>query len=307
MKLKTLRQQSQRDVKWSNVFLGYNTSVPYNIGNYGCLITCFANYIDKSPIEVNDILKSNNGFVNGGELVWGKVNTLGINEQYCSPRYETAVSSQGISKMKELLDNRYPLITEIDFNPTTLPEEMHYVLIIGYEDNTFYCLDPWTGTVVDLSVYGGVERTVYRFRAYDKKLDKETDELQECLNQHTVLVDLCNQKDREIESLKQQLGEKVKVVSEQAEQLLNIRADLNSSIEQVNLYKEKYEKTEELRVKWYGLYQQSEKNYETAKQDCAMAKKLLTDCENKTNAYKKPTTVREKWLAIIDIISSFKK
>lgn len=176
-KLKTPLKQSQRDGRWANVLLGYNTSQPYTIGNYGCLITCFANYIGKTPTEVNKILKANQGFVNGGLFVWSKSTALGLKEVYCSPRYEDAVSTQGLNKMRQLIDEGRPLITEIDFNPATTQKEMHFILIIGYDNNdVFYALDPWTGEVINLDVYGGVKRAVYQFRAYDKILPFDTGE-----------------------------------------------------------------------------------------------------------------------------------
>lgn len=176
-KLKIPRIQSQRDGRWTNVLLGYNTNQPYTIGNYGCLITCFANYLDKTPIEINDILKANQGFIQGGLFVWSKSTVLGLNQVYLSPRYEDAVSSQGLDKMRQLIDEGRPLIAEIDFNPSTVSEEMHYVLIHGYDGNDkFFCIDPWTGQEIDLDVYGGVRRAVYQFRAYDKTLPFQADE-----------------------------------------------------------------------------------------------------------------------------------
>lgn len=176
-KLRTSLKQSQRDRRWANILLGYNTSQPYTIGNYGCLITCFANYIGKTPIEVNEILKANQGFVNGGLFVWSKSTVLGLKEVYVSPRYNDAVSNQGLEKMRQLINEGRPLITEIDFNPATTQEEMHFVLVIGYDDGEkFLALDPWTGEVVNLDVYGGVRRAVYQFRAYDKILPFDTGE-----------------------------------------------------------------------------------------------------------------------------------
>jgi len=176
-KLKIPARQSQRDSRWASVLLGYNTNAVYNIGNYGCLITCFANYLGKTPIEINDILKANQGFEkDSGNFIWLKSTVLGLTEVYSSPRYDDAVSTQGLAKMKQLIDEGRPLIAEIDFNPATIVEDMHFVLIHGYDETkeeTFFAIDPYTGTEIDLSVYGGVRRTLYRFRAYDKTLPFE--------------------------------------------------------------------------------------------------------------------------------------
>lgn len=162
---------SQRDNRWANILLGYNKNQPYTIGNYGCLITSFGAYINKTPIEINDILKANNGFdTNSGNFLWGKSNVLGLNQTYVSPKYYDAVPNDALQKIKNLLDQGLPLICEVDFNPNTTYEEMHFVLIIGYEGDSFYAVDPWVGEIINLSVYGGAPRAIIQFRAYDKKL-----------------------------------------------------------------------------------------------------------------------------------------
>jgi len=64
----------QRDSRWESKLLGYNTSPTYTLGLYGCLVTSFAMYLkaigkDETPDTVNEKLKANNGFVNGGNLI----------------------------------------------------------------------------------------------------------------------------------------------------------------------------------------------------------------------------------------------
>jgi hypothetical protein len=161
---------SQRDPRWSSIFLGDNTAMPYTIGNYGCLITCLSSYIDKEPTQVNELLKNNKAFVSGGLFVWSKSVVLGLNQTYVSPRYEGLMIDQGLARMTELLDQGYPLLCEVDFNPNTSGEEMHFVLIVRYEGDSFYAMDPWVGQIINLSVYGGIKRAAIQFRAYDKKL-----------------------------------------------------------------------------------------------------------------------------------------
>jgi len=170
-KLITPLIQSQRDNRWASVILGNNNQTQFNIGNYGCLITSLANYLGKTPVDINNVKAL---FTQGGgDFIWSQTSLIGLNNVYTSPRYEDEVTTQGINKMKSLIDEGRPLICEIDFNPTTTKEDQHYVLIHGYDENlpdTFIGIDPWTGTVIDLSVYGGVKRTLYCFRAYDKTL-----------------------------------------------------------------------------------------------------------------------------------------
>lgn len=217
MKLKIV-SFAQRDSLWSNILLGYNTSI-YTIGGYGCLITCLASYLksldtQETPATVNKRLIDNQGFQSGtGNFIWTKSTVLGLTQTYLSPYYSNLVTDQGVQKAKDLLDQGYPLLTEVDFNPATYGEEMHFVLLCGYEGDVFYCMDPWQGNVVTLDNYGGFKRGVLQFRAYDKILAKQDVEsipsdqaLQECLSQHTILVDKCNQKDNLIKELQGQLS-----------------------------------------------------------------------------------------------------
>ena len=173
MKLKIAQLFSQRDERWASIILGNNKLPQYNIGNYGCLITSLGMYINNQPNNVNQVLKDNGGFQKNDGNFTGDATSLGLKQTYISAKYPNAVPLQAIAKMKDLLDNRYPLLCEIDFNPATNGEEMHFVLVIGYEGDQFFIADPWTGTVVSLDVYGGASRAVIQFRAYDKKLDED--------------------------------------------------------------------------------------------------------------------------------------
>lgn len=193
MKLKVPVVNSQRDSKWASKFLGTNTTQPYTIGNYGCLITTLGNYIGRAPDEVNELLKANAGFVNGGLFVWSKSTVLGIKETYLSPRFNGPVTSQGITKIKELLDQGKPSICEVDFNPSTVSEEQHYVLLMGYEGDTIFAADPWTGEIINLDVYGGSTRAIIQYRGYDKALpidtgvDQHANDLTKMLNWDAVI------------------------------------------------------------------------------------------------------------------------
>lgn len=174
-KLKTPKIYGQRDSKWASILLGYNTQSQYNIGMYGCLITSLGNYLDKTPPEVNDILKANNGFTAGsGNFIWNKCEVLGIKQVYLSPYYDGQMTDFGLNKIKECIDNGFPLLCEIDFNPATEGEEMHYVLLNGYDGDAILAIDPWLGQQINLDVYGGAKRAIIQFRQYDRKLEFET-------------------------------------------------------------------------------------------------------------------------------------
>jgi chaperonin cofactor prefoldin len=174
MKLKQPGTYGQRELPWASELLGYNTDPKYTIHDYACLITSFGNYVGMNPGEVNELLKTNNGFVKGsGNFVWSKSIILGLNQTYLSPRYEGLVTSQGLQKIKDCLDQGYPLICEIDFNPATVKPEQHFVLVNAYDGNDIGCYDPWTNQQISLDLYGGSARAIIQFRSYDKILEKE--------------------------------------------------------------------------------------------------------------------------------------
>ena len=171
MKLKLPIIFSQRDNRWASILLGHNTNNAYTIGMYGCLITCLGMYVNKTPEQVNTILKEHNGFTSGsGNFIWSHSQDVGLTQQYASPKWDGPVTAQGITKAKELLDGHYPLLCEVDFNPATVGEEMHFVLCTGYDGDTFFIADPWTGTEETFDKYGGFTRAVISYRAYNVKL-----------------------------------------------------------------------------------------------------------------------------------------
>jgi hypothetical protein len=74
---------TQRDPRWSNNLLGFNTEQAYNMYHFGCLVTAIANlmwYTGNStadPGAVNQWMKDNGGFAPGGGLaVWGALAPL---------------------------------------------------------------------------------------------------------------------------------------------------------------------------------------------------------------------------------------
>lgn len=169
MVLKTLLQ-SQRDARWGSILIGYNTDSRYTIYSYGCLITSLGNLIGKTPAEVNQILKDNQGYVGGGNFVWAKSSVLGIKEQYVSARCQAvSLYATEVTKLREFLAQGYPALCEVDFNPATDGEEMHFVLAVGYTDTEIIVCDPWEGAL-ETWTDAAFKRNTYQFRVYDKKL-----------------------------------------------------------------------------------------------------------------------------------------
>ena len=180
MKLKIL-PLGQRDSQWSTIPLGYNkasdkdtSNNPFSIGYYGCLITCWAMYLSaigkiETPETLNQKLKDIKGYApNSGNLIWNVLLGLyGLKEFYRSPYYSGPVSPQGLVKIRELLDASKPLITHVDFDPRDPDDDQHWILVHGYEGDTFFALDPWSGREITLDVYGGAKRAVLEYRGYN--------------------------------------------------------------------------------------------------------------------------------------------
>lgn len=181
MKLQLTTEYSQRASYWIDKLLGYNSVLPYTIGNYGCLLTTLANYLNcvgykETPNTLNETLKTDGGFVNGGFLVWGVFEkAYDLNLHYQSPQYNNPLTDDTLNEMKALIDSGHYLVTEIDFDPIKTGKQMHWVGVYGYDKDDFYCLDPWTGKKVPLDTYGDIREAIYSFKCYSKKLDVVSD------------------------------------------------------------------------------------------------------------------------------------
>lgn len=178
-KLRLSTLYSQRDPRHKDIMLGHNAQgSQYTIGNFGCLITVICAYLNALGInitvaELNDKLKQNGGYQNGGLFVFNSLKNIwpDITADYISAKWNGPVPDADIKKMYELLDAGKPLVTEVDFYPNTVMEDMHWVLIYGYDENgNFLIFDPWTGNLVPLSVYGEPKRVIYCYRTYTKIL-----------------------------------------------------------------------------------------------------------------------------------------
>jgi uncharacterized protein YvpB len=179
MKLK-VPLYSQRDTRWKNEILGYNTNPIYTIGGWGCLISSFAMYLtalgkNKNPHDVNEDMKSCGGYVSGtGNLIWSKIASYyNIVNDYQSPYYNGPVTDYGIQKIKDSLDQGKVCITHVDMDMNDADDDQHWIVIKGYEGEKMYANDPWTGTEIDLEVYGGPKRAIIEFRTYIPTVAKE--------------------------------------------------------------------------------------------------------------------------------------
>lgn len=181
-KLKLEIVYSQNDPKWKAVMLGNNTNQPYTIGNFGCKLTSYATYAkalgkDIDPLQLNEKMKQAKQFpASSGELSDAALTAVfgDIGANYASQKYDGLVPDSVIAKIKSLIDSGYAVFAEVDFYPATVNEDMHFIIIYGYDDNGNYLIaDPWTGQKILLSTYGAPARVLYRIWAYNKTLPFE--------------------------------------------------------------------------------------------------------------------------------------
>lgn len=154
---------SQQDSRWGKTMLGFNTQLPYNMENYGCLVTCLSmvcRYYGKDidPGTLNQKLKDIKGFANSGDYVYGSVPKIytDIKEtRYITP---SLLTDAQINEIKASLDAGYPVIIGLDYNPKDVDYDSHFVVIVDYDasdENNFTIADPLGGKVHSLKDYLG--------------------------------------------------------------------------------------------------------------------------------------------------------
>lgn len=166
---------SQQDSRWKNKKLGTSN---VTLGGYGCLVTCLAMISkhygkDTDPDRLNQELIKVNGFANDKGQIMGPLSSRYVWESLTrvysditeTKRIETpnpVSSSQWESMMAEVNAGR-PVILKVDFNPTTVAVDEHYVVLIGKEGDSYIVADPYYGDKSSLVRYGKPNVTVQRF------------------------------------------------------------------------------------------------------------------------------------------------
>lgn len=198
-KLNLPKLYSQWDDRWANRILGWNPpGSSYTIYNYGCLISCVAMTLEytgysTNPHFVNEDLKDKGGFLEGtGLYVWGAAEDI-----YKSINSETIVHTPNpltdadMNIIYQAIDDGNPVMLQIDYNPSTVDMEMHYVLCIGYDpsdENNLLIADPLGGQERSLKDYLGWYRpsarnTIYQYIVYDVEVPTEPSSL------HDTMID----------------------------------------------------------------------------------------------------------------------
>lgn len=157
---------SQRDARWGNHILGQATGHTKTIGNWGCLLTGltvmgqYLNLTDRMPDAENDHYVMMGAF-SAQYIQPGALKTAYPSEvEYHG--YMTRGNSEMRPKIREWLDMGIPVPARVDFHPDTLPQDQHWVLLVGYKGDTdFWMMDPWVGDITTVnSRYGIVDSDV---------------------------------------------------------------------------------------------------------------------------------------------------
>jgi hypothetical protein len=140
---------AQTDPRWANQLLGFNTSRPYTIGNYGCVVTAVGNLLYAitgnpmyTPAYINTWGKANGGFALGGGLVkWDAYLNLG--------------SFTGHGQTSSLQEVNQWLQADENF---VIPE-------FQLPGNQHYCMAPYIGMIIDSEDGNLKPMSTYRFLA----------------------------------------------------------------------------------------------------------------------------------------------
>lgn len=166
---------SQRDDLWKSKKLGNST---VTLGGYGCLVTCLAmvaKYYGKetTPGELNTALCGVKGFANVAGVVMG-TNSDRYIWQSLTKVYGDIKETRNVATPGPVTDSQFadmeaelkagrPVIIEVDMIPATSGVDMHFVVLMGKEGDTWIVADPWYGDTASLTRYGAPKTTVQKY------------------------------------------------------------------------------------------------------------------------------------------------
>ena len=138
---------SQMNPAWSNDILGTGTGT---VGYYGCALTSTAmvfSYLseDVTPKILNQWLIGNNGYVNYDLIDWSRAADYSSDIRYVG-RFDYNGLPEDINRIKEAINKGNPVIANVRYTGDGLIESNHFVVITGYNNNTFFVNDPADGT-----------------------------------------------------------------------------------------------------------------------------------------------------------------
>lgn len=161
---------NQKDPKWALEKLGTSN---YTIGSSGCLITCLAMRLNQlgfntNPSLINKELTEKGGYESGCNLVFAAPT------QYYPITHELILSNVTMAKVNQYIDRQIPVIVQVDYNPSTLAMDQHWVMITGRTENDYIIIDPLGGIETLFSKrYGDPSKNMRRAVIYQKVKEEE--------------------------------------------------------------------------------------------------------------------------------------
>ena len=154
---------SQRDERWKDIKLGTSTNT--TIGSHGCTITCLtmlANHFGYSftPQEVNDRLKSVNGFAQTNLIIWSKIQEAipGLVFEWRGYEYDN-----------EKVTDNIPCMIEVD--GSRIGGTKHWVLYSGNQQMA----DPWFGNIKATGYYKATGYAIIKYEGTE--MPDQTEEI----------------------------------------------------------------------------------------------------------------------------------
>jgi hypothetical protein len=150
----------QKDPRWAGKKIN-GSSLTFS--QAACLICCeamVAKYYgrDETPVTWHDKIEAKGGFRNDGAYYWHTVTKVFkdiVEEVIDTP---LPLSDDQIGAIRTKLDQGYPVICQIDYDPKDIDPDMHFVIFTGYnpsDENDFTIVDPYDGKEKSLKAYLG--------------------------------------------------------------------------------------------------------------------------------------------------------
>lgn len=138
----------QRDIRWKSKYLGTSKTT---IGDYGCLLTCFAMLAGMLPDEMNTAMVQRGMFTDGNKANTFDISSINSKVKYLGVkgRYTGLVPADVMQDLYNHLKTQ-PAIIEVDFNKYVQDIQQHFVLATGIENGKIMIHDPWTNDHVPL-------------------------------------------------------------------------------------------------------------------------------------------------------------
>ena len=116
-----------------------------------------------NPLQLNDWLTDNGGYLDGNLFLWDK-----LTELYPDMTFDGFVYNPSTQLIRAAIQAGVLPIMFVDFNDDTPLIEMHWVAGIGVTATDVIIADPWTGMIGKLSEM--YPKSVIRYGSYRRAL-----------------------------------------------------------------------------------------------------------------------------------------